>query len=165
MSYNVTVLDARGKHVTVYVAPDREAIISKAVVATNHQERVEWERHAEFTGTLERERFLLSKIDGPKESAEQFIGSFLKSPLYSTAFDEGFGTLYTAVYHPQRRAMELRWPSLTWAFEMDSFEAGTRQVETPHQVEAEAEIEPGNVDAGNLGSRLRRNVSRLISLK
>jgi predicted choloylglycine hydrolase len=165
MSYNVTALDARGKHVTVYVAPDREAIISKAAVATNHQERVEWERHAEFTSTIKRERFLLSKVNGHAETAEQFIGSFLKSPLYSTAFDEGFGTLYTAIYHPRHRAMELRWPSLIWPFDMAGFADGTRQVETPHQVEAEAEIEPGHADAGNLGSRLRRNVSRLFSLK
>ena len=43
--------------------------------------------------------------------------------------------------------------------------AGTRQVETPHQVEAEAEVEADYADAGPLASRLRRNVSRLFSLK
>jgi predicted choloylglycine hydrolase len=162
MSYNVTALDARGKHVTVYVAPDREAIVSKAAVATNHQERVEWERHAEFTSTIERERFLLRKLDGPKETQEEFIASFTKTPLYSTAFNEGFGTLYTAVYHPHRRAMELRWPSLTWPFEMDDFEGGVREVETPHEVEAEEELPE---QPGTFGGRLRRNVSRLFSLK
>ena len=163
MSYNVTVLDARGKHVTVYMAPDREAIISNASVATNHQERVEWERHAEFTSTIEREQFLLKKIKGPSEPADLFIGSFLKTPLYSTAFDEGFGTLYTAVYYPQRLAMELRWPSLTWSFDMAHFEGGTFQVETPHAVEAE--VEPEHVEAGRLAGMLRRNVNRLFSLK
>ncbi|NJM33417.1 MAG: hypothetical protein HC850_00560 [Rhodomicrobium sp.] len=163
MSYNVTALDARGKHVTVYMAPDREAIVSKAAVATNHQERVEWERHAAFTATIERERFLLGKLKKNGEPAESFIESFLKSPLYSTAFDEGFGTLYTAVYYPERRAMELRWPSLIWPFEMGVFEGGTRQVETPHQVEAE--IEEDYPEPGRLMSLLRRGVSRFFSLK
>lgn len=163
MSYNVTVLDARGKHVTVYMAPDREPIISKAEVATNHQERVEWERHAEFTATIERERFLLNKLKKNGEPAESFIESFLKSPLYSTAFDAGFGTLYTAVYYPERRKMDLRWPSLTWPFDMAAFEGGTREVETPHEVETE--IEEDYEEAGWLASHLRRNVSRLFSLK
>ncbi len=163
MSYNVTALDAKGKHVTVYMAPDREPIISKAEVATNHQERVEWERHAEFTSTIERERFLLSKLKKNGEPPESFIESFLKSPLYSTAFDEGFGTLYTAVYHPLRRTMELRWPSLTWPFGMTDFEAGARQVETPHQVETEEEFE--HIEAAGVANILRRGVSRLFSLK
>jgi predicted choloylglycine hydrolase len=163
MSYNVTALDGRGKHVTVYMAPDREPIISKAEVATNHQERVEWELHAEFTATIERERFLLNKLKKNGEPPASFIESFLKTPLYSTAFDAGFGTLYTAVYHPQRRTMELRWPSLTWPFDMADFEGGSREVETPHEVEAE--IEEEYIEISKLASLLRRSVSRVFSLK
>ena len=86
MSYNVTALDARGKHVTVYVAPDREAIITKAEVATNHQKAVEWESHAEFTSTVERERFLLNKLKKNGEPPENFIESFLKNAALLNRF-------------------------------------------------------------------------------
>lgn len=44
------------------------------------------------------------------EPEEKFIAAFVKPPLYSTAFDFGFGTLYTAAYRPRDRSLELHWP-------------------------------------------------------
>ena len=46
MSYNVTVLDAEGRHATVYVAPDRPAQVTDRAVTTNHQGKVEWKPYA-----------------------------------------------------------------------------------------------------------------------
>ena len=62
MSYNVTVLDRKRRYLTAMMAPDRPAVITRAAVATNHQENVEWISHARFTATVERERYLLQRL-------------------------------------------------------------------------------------------------------
>jgi predicted choloylglycine hydrolase len=131
MSYNVTVLDAKRRYLTAMMAPDRATQITHAPVATNHQESVEWISHARFTATVERERFLLQRLRLHRDPEEKFIGAFLKPPLYSTAFDAGFGTLYTAVYRPRKREMELRWPGTTWPLSLSRFEEGGRSVLVP----------------------------------
>lgn len=131
MSYNVTVLDRKRDYLTVMMSPDREAVITHAAVATNHQSNVEWISHARFTATIERERFLLQRLRLHRDPEEKFIGAFLKPPLYSTAFGQGFGTLYTAVYRPRRREMELRWPGVVWPLSLDDFVEGAREVTLP----------------------------------
>ncbi|QHQ35179.1 C45 family autoproteolytic acyltransferase/hydolase [Algicella marina] len=131
MSYNVTVLDAQRHYLTAMMAPDRPASITHAAVATNHQEKVEWSSHARFTATVERERFLLQRLTLHVEPEEKFIGAFLKPPLYSSAFDQGFGTLFTAVYRPRLGEMELRWPKAKWAMRLDDFRDDTRVIYTP----------------------------------
>lgn len=122
MSYNVTVLDARRRYQTAYLAPDRPAVLTRAAVATNHQERVEWSSHARFTATVERERYLLQRLTLHPETQRKFIRAFLRPPLYSTAFTSGFGTLYTAAYRPKSRGLELIWPDRVWAKSLDRFE-------------------------------------------
>ncbi len=131
MSYNVTVLDAKRNYITAMMGPDRETLITRAAVATNHQENVEWISHARFTATVERERFLLQRLRLHRDPEEKFINAFLKPPLYSTAFNAGFGTLYTAVYRPRKREMELRWPGTTWALSLKDFVEGGRSVLMP----------------------------------
>jgi predicted choloylglycine hydrolase len=134
MSYNVTVVDAKRRFLTALMAPDRPAQITHAAVATNHQERVEWSAHARFTATVERERFLLQRLTLHVEPEEKFIGAFLKPPLYSTAFDQGFGTLYTAVYRPRLGQMELRWPRATWPLDLNDFVEDARMIYTPESI-------------------------------
>jgi predicted choloylglycine hydrolase len=131
MSYNVTVLDAKREYLTVMMAPDRPAIVTHAAVATNHQENVEWISHARFTATVERERFLLQRMRLHRDTQEKFISAFLRPPLYSTAFAHGFGTLYTAVYRPRKREMELRWPGVVWPLSLKDFVEGGRDVRLP----------------------------------
>lgn len=131
MSYNVTVLDKKRKYLTVQMGPDRPAVITHAAVATNHQEGVEWVSHARFTATVERERYLLQRITLHKDPQEKFINAFLKPPLYSTAFNAGFGTLYTAVYRPRKQQMEIRWPGTVWPLSMKEFVEGGRNVQLP----------------------------------
>ncbi|MEF3047080.1 C45 family peptidase [Pseudotabrizicola sp. L79] len=131
MSYNVTLLDRSRAFCTVYMAPDRPASVQHVAVATNHQERVEWDAHARMTATVERERFLLQRLTLHVEPEEKFIGAFLKPPIYSTAFDRGFGTLYTAVYRPRLGAAELRWPGALWPLRLDSFTEGSLAIQTP----------------------------------
>jgi predicted choloylglycine hydrolase len=126
MSYNVTVLDAAGKFVTAYLRPDQPALIRAVPYAANHQEEIEWEQHAKATSTLARERFLYAQLRGGARDADAFIASFLAPPLYSSAFANGYGTLYTAVYRPLVRSVEYRWPSGSWAFGFDTFDEGRR---------------------------------------
>jgi predicted choloylglycine hydrolase len=131
MSYNVTVLDRKRRYATAMMAPDRDTQITRAAVATNHQESVEWVSHARFTATVERERFLLQRLRLHKDPEEKFINAFLKPPLYSTAFNAGFGTLYTAVYRPRKKEMELRWPGTVWPLHLDNFTEAAREVLVP----------------------------------
>jgi predicted choloylglycine hydrolase len=65
MSYNVTIVDRKGEHATVHVAPDRPAIATRKRVATNHQRRIEWPEQARFSRTLERQRHLESLLADP----------------------------------------------------------------------------------------------------
>ena len=131
MSYNVTVLDAKRNYVTAYLAPDRPTIITHSAVATNHQEKVEWDAHARFTATVERERYLLQRMTMHRDTEEKFISAFLRPPLYSSAFSDGFGTLYTAIYRPRLGQMELRWPLGTWPFDIHTFVEAERLIHMP----------------------------------
>ncbi len=131
MSYNVTVLDAERKYLTAYLAPDRDTVITNAPVATNHQGRVEWSSHARFTATVERERYLLQRLTLHPETETRFIGAFLRPPLYSTAFSEGFGTLYTAAYRPRNGKVSFSWPGSSWDHSFDGLSERQRMIVYP----------------------------------
>ena len=128
MSYNVTVLDRSGLFNTVFLAPDKDPVIRQTPIATNHQGRIEWHKHARATASLERERFLADRLADSEETEKGFIRSFLDSPLYSTKYRNGFGTVYTAVYRPDEGVMELRWPGMTWRQSFDNFKPGRQSI-------------------------------------
>jgi predicted choloylglycine hydrolase len=113
------------------LSPDRDTVITDARVATNHQERVEWHKHARATATVERERFLLQRLTLHDEPADKFVAAFLQPPLYSTAFEKGFGTLYTAVYHPSKGIAEYHWPGNVWRLKLGAVKAEQRRVRYP----------------------------------
>ncbi len=75
MSYNVTLLDARGQHRTVFLAPDRPPSVTRRALATNHQRVVEWEAFAHATASVDRERYIRARLDDPAETAERFVGA------------------------------------------------------------------------------------------
>ena len=129
MAYNVTVLDRHGDFKTAFLSPDRPAVLRQFPVATNHQGRVEWHQHARATATLERERFLFFRFADSEETAAGFTSWFLRSPLYSVAYENGFGTLYTAVYRPHAGAAEFRWPGQAWLQSFDDFREGSRVID------------------------------------
>jgi predicted choloylglycine hydrolase len=122
-AYNLTIVDREGAAVTVHVGPDPPDELGRALVATNHQRTVDWPEHAEAVRSQEREQCMLDLLDG-RPSESEFVAAFLEPPLYSTAYTEGFGTLYTAVYRPADGAVAYRWPDATWRQAIDSFEAG-----------------------------------------
>ncbi len=132
MAYNVTVLDREGAFRTVFIAPDRPALVKTMAVTTNHQQQVEWHQHAQATATLERERFLRFRLRESTDDPDKLVQAFLRSPVYSTAYGRGFGTLYTAIYRPLEGEVEYRWPNGIWRQSFDAFEEGCRAVRFPH---------------------------------
>jgi predicted choloylglycine hydrolase len=127
-SYNLTILDRTGQAVTAHVAPDRALSVGRALVATNHQHAVEWPEHAQAVRSEERERHMLGLLADPELPEDAFVERFLEPPLYSTDYDGGFGTLYTAAYRPAEGAVEYRWPSAGWRQSLTAFEEGTLTV-------------------------------------
>lgn len=125
LSHNLTVVDASGEVVTAYLSPDREPIFRSFPVATNHQGIVEWPEQAKATRTIEREQTVIGLLDDPAVGADAFTDSFLRAPLFSTSYANGFGTLYTAAYRPTFGTMRLIWPTHTWDLGFDRFQAGT----------------------------------------
>ncbi|WP_324751542.1 C45 family peptidase [Roseovarius sp. Pro17] len=109
MSYNVTVADASGDWATVYLSPDRPAIVTRTPFTTNHQIGIEWPRHGRFSNTQGRSDHLEQLLQDPTLTADRLIGEFLTSPLASTGYDKGFGTVYTAAYRPVSQTISLNW--------------------------------------------------------
>jgi predicted choloylglycine hydrolase len=124
LSHNLTVVDASGDVVTAYLSPDREPIFRPVPVATNHQGIVEWPEQAKATRTIEREQTVIALLDDPAVDAESFTESFLRAPLFSTSYANGFGTLYTAAYRPTEGVGRLIWPTRVWELGFARFEAG-----------------------------------------
>ncbi|NJN41640.1 MAG: hypothetical protein HC811_04785 [Flammeovirgaceae bacterium] len=121
MAYNVTLIDATGKFSTVYLSPDRKAIVVNAAVVTNHQVEVEWGDYAVLTETIERKRFLEEAMSSPFETEETILRHFLYPPLYNTNFAKSFGTLYTAQYKIPTKEIIVVWPEQTMYQSFDHF--------------------------------------------
>jgi predicted choloylglycine hydrolase len=124
LSHNLTVVDASGEVVTAYLSPDREPIFRVFPVATNHQGIVEWPEQAKATRTIEREQTVIGLLDDPVVDGATFTESFLRAPLFSTSYANGFGTLYTAAYRPTEGVVRLIWPTHVWELGFERFEAG-----------------------------------------
>lgn len=131
MAYNITVLDRTGQFRTVYIGPDRPARVLAVPVATNHQEQVDWPQHARATATLERERFLYFRLRESNDP-QRLVQAFLRSPVYSTAYERGFGTLYTVALYPLEGRLDYLWPNGTWSQALDDFEEAHRLIRFPH---------------------------------
>ena len=128
MAYNVTALDSAGRRVTVFLAPDRAALVTNSPVATNHQPGDAVSIDSYQTATIERERFLLNRLMLHEDPAERFIGAFLRPPLFSLAYERQRGTLYTAALWPRQRKLSYHWPHAEWTLGVDPFEPGSRRI-------------------------------------
>lgn len=128
MAYNITLLDRTGKLATVHIGPDRPAQVTRTPLATNHQGTVVWPEHSRFTHTLERERVLRQHVTDPQLSPTALLAAFLRPPLYSSNYRQGFGTLYTTLYRPDAGAAEWHWPDAVWRQSFGHFQAGSKTV-------------------------------------
>ena len=121
MAYNVTLLDKAGSHATVFISPDRDPIISRQALATNHQSSVEWAEHARATASLDRAHFLSLRLNDEGETRDRFISRFFEPPLYQTKHHIGWGTLYTSIYDPASGQVVCRWPAYSLEQGMEDF--------------------------------------------
>lgn len=128
MAYNVTVIDRSGDFKTVQLAPDKIPLVTDATLATNHQAVFDWHENAHFNKTVERAVFLENMLSEENNDERTAISAFLQPPLYSTRFREGFGTLYTAVYHPDEGTVHMHWPNEDWLQSFDAFQEGERLI-------------------------------------
>jgi predicted choloylglycine hydrolase len=129
MSYNVTAVDRTGGFTTVYLSPDRPAIVTKERATTNHQLGVEWPAHASLTRTIQRKEHLGRLVAEGKLSAARASTAFLEPPLYSTHWEKGVGTVYTALYRPAQGTLSLLWPrQKPWRKSLRHFVQDTRFV-------------------------------------
>ena len=121
MSYNVTVVDKKGASKTVMLAPDKKPLVTNDAFATNHQGEIDWHENAEFNQTIKRYNFIKNYLKSKNISANELAKAFLHYPLYNTKFTEGFGTLYTAVYQPEKMLMKVLWPNVAIERSFDDF--------------------------------------------
>jgi predicted choloylglycine hydrolase len=133
MAYNVTVVDRRGDFATLFLSPDRPAVVTRRPLATNHQRRVEWKEYAGATASLERERYLGERLEDRSETLESLADRFLRAPLYSSQFAKGWGTLYTVVYRTGARTADFRWPRGSVVQGIDSFRELAIRVDYPRE--------------------------------
>lgn len=128
MVNNVMVLDRSGDYAVVYLSPDREVVVQKNPITTNHQLALEWPEGNKWSETAERAECLARLRDGNPD-LETFIGTFQQKPLYRTAYSEGLGTLYTAVIRPESGTIEYHWPHQPpWKHSLDHFSEGVRDL-------------------------------------
>jgi len=116
MTYTFVCLDAKGRHATVYTAPDRPARIDHHLASANHQGKVEWPQYAMQCKTVERLTRARELLDQPEQTLECLARQFTEKPLFRNTYDKGSGTLYTCVYRcageaSARPTLELLWPT------------------------------------------------------
>jgi predicted choloylglycine hydrolase len=127
MAYNITVLDRNADAATIFVAPGAEPEVFRLHAATNHRgTSPEDPEHARAFHSVQRQQALLHSLQHQPE-IDAFVADFLTSPLYTTAYEQGFGTMYTAVYRPGEGVADFVWPTSTWRRSFDS-PSGSRVV-------------------------------------
>ncbi len=109
MAYNIMVLDKTGSYKMLQIAPDHAAIVTDKPASTNHQGQIDWPEHAQFTKTVEREKFILDMLYDAGVDSNSLADAFLKPPLFNSLYADGFGTVYTAVYKPANGELQMRW--------------------------------------------------------
>lgn len=111
MAYNIMLLDGQGQVRNVELSPYASPNVTCKPFAVNHQGDFALTNYAMFSRSYERQQFIIGKLYDPLTSIESFINSFEFNPLFASNYAQGFGTLYTAIYNPQLRTMEYRWPN------------------------------------------------------
>ncbi len=126
MSYNLTLTDGGGCVRTVYLAPGQPVEVRAYPLATNHRfARPDDPVHARRFRSLERQEHLLGLLhDQPHP--DDLAKEFLREPLRSNDYANGFGTLYTADYRPDAGEVHYRWPGTTWTRSFDATDAELR---------------------------------------
>ncbi len=114
MAYNLTVLDRDADAATIFVAPGQRPEVFRLHAATNHRgTSPDDPAHARAFHSVQRQQVLLNSLQ-QQPQLDALVAEFLTPPLYNTAYDQGFGTMYTAVYRPGEGVADFVWPTSTW---------------------------------------------------
>jgi predicted choloylglycine hydrolase len=126
MSYYVTLTDRDGCVRTAYLAPGQPMEVRAFPLATNHRfDRPDDPVQARRLRSLERQEHLLGLLhDEPHPDV--LAKEFLREPLRSSDYANGFGTLYTGDYRPDSAEVHYRWPGTTWTRSFDTTDAELR---------------------------------------
>ncbi|WAZ26280.1 C45 family autoproteolytic acyltransferase/hydrolase [Streptomyces cinnabarinus] len=116
---NVTLVD-RERAATVFVGPDIPLSETPDACAANHQHLPVPDEQERFSRTQERLRAI--------RAAGTDVAAMLKPPLYQSAYAEGLGTVYTALYEPSEGRVTYHWPDESWEQSFDGFAPGLRTV-------------------------------------
>jgi len=130
MSYSITLLDTEGHWATVFVGPDVATYVSRRRAITNFQHKVDWPEHAKATSAVERLTELEHLVD-KTHSLPDVAAALLRPPLFQTSYRRGYGTLYSAVYQPANRVVELLWQDQRWQQSLLAPQAGERDIVFP----------------------------------
>ncbi|WP_295485600.1 C45 family peptidase [Accumulibacter sp.] len=130
MSYSITLLDTDGHWATVFVGPDAATYVSRRRAITNFQHKVDWPEHARATSAVERLNTLEHLVD-KTHSLPQVAAALLQPPLFQTSYRRGYGTLYSALYQPTERLVELFWQDQRWQQSLLAPQAGERHIVFP----------------------------------
>lgn len=126
MSYNLTLTDRGGETCTAYVAPGRAPEVRAVPVATNHRfDDPEDPAHAKRFRSLERQTHILELL-ARQPHPDVVAREFLREPLRSDDYANGFGTLYTVDYRPDSGDVHYRWPGTSWTRSFESADAEVR---------------------------------------
>lgn len=143
MAYNVSLVDPSGDFATVQMSPDREALVIRDRVATNHQFRgaqaVDWPEHTRATRSVEREEQLRRGLATATERSDDVVDWFLQEPLYCADFDRARGTLYTAHYRCEERAVDYHWRSARMEQRLGRFQDAELEIELESPARGDAE--------------------------
>ncbi|MBT4792315.1 MAG: hypothetical protein HON90_12155 [Halobacteriovoraceae bacterium] len=110
MAYNITVMDKYYHVSTIELSPFDEPKVTACPFAVNQQGGFDLNNYSIFSNSSDRKQSISELLFDPLVSIESFIAAFGYAPLYSTDYENSFGTLYTAIYNPFLRASEYRWP-------------------------------------------------------
>jgi predicted choloylglycine hydrolase len=120
MAYNVSLVDRKGAYRVAYLRPGARAEFVRQAVATNHQRRIEWPAYVAATRSEERKRYARTALRAAADTRD-LVARFLEPPLFATDYAGWHGTLYTAAYSPQERALEVHWPGASVRQFLDDF--------------------------------------------
>jgi predicted choloylglycine hydrolase len=131
LAQNVVLVD-REQSVTLYLGPDLDAPIRAGEptlsCATNHQHLPVPERQERESRTQER-LATVRKAAADDDPVATTRAALLRPPLHVDAFDDGYGTLYTAEYHPAAGRVSYHWPDgSSWSQSFAAFAPGERVV-------------------------------------
>ena len=153
MTYTVALVDQRGDAATVFVAPDRPAVVTDRAASANHQLEVEWPEYVAKTCSVDREAAIKASLQDPAMTLDALTSRFLRPPIFQKNWAGGAGTLYTVLCRPRLGVVEYHWPGRTWRLGFDAFPEMTCVIDyEPGDADVDRSIDLSEADGADGGA-------------